>query len=222
MERYTRSVNKLKGDPPVNPFKYMRAVALHSKETPTLESLCNAMGISKQALIRTEQGTYVEPPQAIIEYYAEEEGADYVTLGRLYKEFQRDVRKRHYRIFGDLNERDFFSEGLHPFTVLRRNWTDPISGVPYAGEMNVTECAKLLCVPQGTLSYFQNKLTHQASVPDVLISALKDNGYTGDELDTLVYEYYAYRERKMGRTPELRRNPPVGNLIVRAGGISYG
>lgn len=196
-DRYLRSVEKLNGKAPENPFKVLRET-----NQITLESLAKQIGITRQAIIRTEQGTYVDIPSRIQEWFASKYPVDYGTLGEEYRDFQSLTRRRHFRLFGDLeglfNLQSFNAtddeRSVHPFSLLRQQWTDPITNKVYAGEMNVTECAKLLCIPQGTLDYFMNTISHQTAVPIVLINALREIGYSREDVDNFNEAYQQYRQ----------------------------
>lgn len=156
-----------------------------------MQTIANEAGISKQALIRTEQGTYDQPPERLIEYY-EAKGFRENWL-RDYEQFQVNSRAHRRKIFGVMPSLEWFTTQYpsHPFELLLSRWTNPETG-KVIGTMNPTECAKLLCLNQSVLDNFINKPHRQKSVPGPLLRALRDNGYAMGHLNdfALAYDYY--------------------------------
>lgn len=215
MSKYEHSVNSLMGPAPINPYKSLR-----EEYNYTLDSLSSLCSIHKQSIIRTEQGTYVEAPERIAKFWTESNHAeDYLALRDNYRNYQRKVRMRNHRVFGDITvelRQSLYAKPIHPFRILRSCWTDPVTNDTYGGMMNVTECAKLLCIPQGTLDYFENKLIHQTKVPQVMIDALRENGYSSHELQMFIETYVMYRAKQLGKETHELKGPnafttPVGS-----------
>lgn len=218
---YINAVARVKGPAPTNPFRVLRLNA-----NLTIQDLTELTGVSKQAIIRLEQGTYSEPVDRVLNFWIEQgarynQDTDYVSLVNRYEHYQEVIRKRHARIFGNMPMHSWFKQHLdqHPFTLLRSLWQDPesLSDTPL-GSMNVTECSKLLCIPQSVLDHFDNRIVRQGSVPKPLITALRQNGYRSDELFIFEQAYTDYRNFAInGVTPEETEaaskaaEPPVGN-----------
>lgn len=215
--RYLKAVELKHGPQPINPVKLIR-----DELGLTLDYVSNNSGLSRQALIRTEQATYVEVPLVLLEWYSAEHSVDYLATNEAYREHQKLLRTRHWRLFGDFSfsrrlrgvvQESANSESndlrtVHPFESLKNNWSLPNG--EFLGKMNTTQCAKLLCLPQGTLSYFENNLTHQASVPRVLLDALRENGYGVEEISELMKAYVLFRSRVLNHPINENDGTPVG------------
>lgn len=185
-ERYKAYLNHPAHDPyPTNPFRSFRlAHNLGVGETADL------IGISKQAYIRTEQGMFTEPPDAIVKWFSHKWTLSERDLIADYEDFQLEVRSRHHRLFGDMG---FALLGtVHPLIRLLSSWEDP-DGVPL-GSMNVTECAKLLCLSQPLLNNWLKHDKKQVIVPVPFTNALLQSGYSKHEIDLLRLAYSDYRQ----------------------------
>lgn len=216
-ETYLAAVAKVHGPAPTNPFRWLRLNA-----NLTLQELCDLTGISKQACIRLEQGTYAEPIERVMNFWIDSgsrynQDTDYVELMDRYEKYQRVIRRRHSLIFGPMPMLHVFRRSLdqHPLTTLRSLWTNPET-LEVMGTMSVTECAKLLCIPQSVLDHFNNKIVRQGSVPKPFINALKDNGYHALDIRTFEQAYTEYRAFAVnGITPE--EDAPVGEVVSISG-----
>lgn len=177
-DRYWAYVNSIHEPFPSNPLRKARI-----SRNETLQSLADKCGLSKQTLIRSEQGLFEEPPVKLVTYLVSD-GANELQLRDDYEGFVLGVRSRHKRMFGEFNK-TVREAGQHPLTWLLSNW---IVGEP----MNVTEMAKLLCLSQAQLSHWLNN-PKQVKVPSPLLTALFQSGYAKFELESLVTEYAKYR-----------------------------
>ena len=223
MTRYLNAVQLMQGDPTLNPFRALRTTGRFVLEKNkgadlveevtvgmTLQELADAAGISKQALIRTEQGAFADPPSRIVDYWTIRRGVSYTTIVNGYFKFIKDTRSRHYRLFGnELPLPPNVTE--HPLKFLRSHWYNPIDG-QLLGHMNITELAKLLCINQSIPDYFEKHAKRQVTVPTVILTALKDNGYRNSEIDAFILSYKAYRDNLLGVSQGLT---PVGSQPVR-------
>lgn len=188
--RWNKYQDSLPHPEPINPFKDLRIAS-----DWTMVEICNRAGISKQALIRTEQGTYEYPPERLLDFWSNE-GTSYTELTTRYEQFQLDTRRRHSYLFGR-SSYWAFTLSEHPFvTLLTSHWCDALDR-EYLGVMNATECAKLLCVNQSVVDHFVQKPQRQKSVPAPLLRALRQNGYTLDDLDNLSQAYVDYRNHTL-------------------------
>jgi transcriptional regulator with XRE-family HTH domain len=206
-DQYLSGVDRLKGPAPTNPFKWYRLNA-----NLTLQDLAGHTGCSKQALIRLEQGTFTEPIDRVLNFWLEHgsrylpESTDgssngtvtYPEMMQRYEKYQEVIRKRHALIFGPMPLLAEFRRNVdkHPFALLRSLWTHPETK-QCLGTMNVTECSKLLCLPQSVLDYFDSKINRQGSVPKPLVLALRQNGYSQNEVAIFEQAYFDHRNWKL-------------------------
>ncbi len=166
---------------PVNPF---RALRLENDES--LVILAKKIPISKQALIRLEQGTYSDPLPSVLNYYSSNYHRSEHELSLAYANFQAHTRSKHERYFGDV--RDLLSDEVtvenlsasHPFRLLRKS-------------RSCTQVAKDLCIPQATLTYFERNVVQQKSVPKVLTAVMQEIGHYASEVQALIEAYGEYR-----------------------------
>ena len=172
-----------------NPFKELR-----ESLNLTLEELARKTALSKQAIIRCEQGTYSQPLPALMSF-AFNRGENEHDFATRYADFQHRTRHANAYMFGDslpnrLEYRVYSADNLeHPFRTVR-------------GAYNPTEVAKALCVPQATITYFERKSKQQKSVPKALIEALLMAGYNNNDVSGLVAAYDSYRVVLLGGTVE--------------------
>lgn len=164
--------------PSLNPFRDLR-----ESHNITLELMAKKAGISKQALIRLEQGCYVDPLPTALNYYASAFPITEYQLGLDYAAYQEFKRALATRYFGDfISKLDADANVTHPMRVLR-------------GSRNPTQVAKDLCIPPATLTYFERNVVQQKSVPKVIVNVLKEIGYYDSEIITFCTAYRYYRER---------------------------
>lgn len=164
-----------------NPFRSLRLM-----EDETLNSLAQKIGVSKQALIRLEQGTYSDPLPAVLNFYSQNYHRSEHELCVAYAAYQQDKRSNHERYFGDIRpllQVEVTVENLsqsHPLRLLR-------------GSRSLTQIAKDLCIPQATLTYFERNVVQQKSVPKILCQVLREIGHYSSEVQALVVAYEHYR-----------------------------
>lgn len=170
---------------PINPFQYLRV-----KHHMTHAELAKAMYISKQALIRLEQGTYDVPLPAALNYWTGVHEVSELSIVDAYENFQQEMRRAHVMLFGpDLKvdaERVF-----HPLGQLRKR--------AKFGELNQTELAKVLCIGQSTIQRWENYWQQQKTVPRALQQVFVEIGYTNDqvvEFNNLYKQWRAWRADK--------------------------
>ena len=185
---YLQNVEDKVGDLKPNNFRLLRI-----RKKYTVQGLADKTGLSKQAIIRTEQAVYPVPPVGLLDFWLKQ-GYNYKKLMDEYGDYQLNIRQRHHKLFGEpILDLECYKD-KHPNQVLRLNWTNP-DGTPVGYVMNVTEQAKLLCVSQSVLNYFENSVKQQHSVPMPLSSALRDAGYSVRFLEDLDRAYVAYRKQ---------------------------
>lgn len=178
-ERYEQFINSASEPFPLNHLKQLR-----TRDNLSLQDLSEKCGLSKQTLIRAEQGLFDEVPEKLMRYWLDQ-GENELVLMDGYLDFQLTVRGRIKRIFGDgINEA--LPVNQHPLVTLTNDYW--IAG----GPMNIMECAKLLCVSQPLLNHWI-KNPKQKVVPQPLLTALFQNGYAKFELSVLITNYSRYR-----------------------------
>jgi len=160
---------------PVNPFR-----ALRLREGFTVQAFADKCGVSKQALIRLEQGTYNEPLPSVLDYVVDQYCLSHLGLCSDYAEYQDKQRQRYTRLFGDFPS--VWSTSTHPLRQLRM-----------AVGLNPTEVSKALCFPQATLVHWEQHTKLQQSVPTRFVEILRQVGYTKPEVLSLVSAYNDYR-----------------------------
>lgn len=241
MRQYKNLLISTRGSAPINPFKGLREscefdvptetirtfkqlnridVISITKHDMTMQQIADNAGITKQALLRTEQGFYQNPPERLTSYFVRKFDVPYETLVDAYEYYQRATREYHGLLFGAFPSSDYpFNIKEHPFNTLKCHWSDPTGTVTF-GTLNTTEVAKLLCLSQSVLSYWENKITQQASVPGEFCEALLHNGYSRTDLFYLKHAYTQYRNACLGKNYEADENsnilPPVGKDTVEA------
>lgn len=163
------------GPQPINPFTELR-----QQMDFTVARFAAECDVSKQAMIRLEQGTFNGPLPRVLEYCVKNFSVSELQLTDMYEEFQTQMRKRHKRYFGDFDVL-YGVSNVHPLRALR-------------GKRNPTEVAKALCIPQATLVYFERRPVQQKTVPKLLIEVMRQIGYTKSEVEYFERTYANYRE----------------------------
>lgn len=163
----------------INPFRRLRL-----SEDLSQHELGKRAGLSKHAVLRSEQGMYDKPLPSLVAYFTEHFDITPSQLNHQYSEFQIATREENARLLGDIfNLLDSKPSHAHPLTYLRR-----IQG------MNLTELAKRLCISQSVLDTFEKKPINQHTVPTQLVVALQDADYTEDETNKLCLSYENFRK----------------------------
>lgn len=170
----------------MNPFKAHR-----EKMGLSLDECARQLDTTKETLINLEAGRYVRPPDWITDWFVRR-GAHYLELTNGYEEFVAETRRKNHRFLKDMPlevwTEPYFNSSLipsNPFTAWRE-----IHG------LSIQEVSKRLCISKDSLRYFEQKRgRHQQSVPKALLEALKQCGYSANELNTLKTAYKTYLER---------------------------
>lgn len=168
--------NELYGPPPTNPF-----TSLRRRKNMTIDHLSEVAYVSKQALIRLEQGCFSDPLPSMVDYWTAHGETSELQLKDAYIEFQETVRKRNTKLLGDSLHVDVASTE-HPLRQLRN-----------PRHLNPTEVAKALCIPQATIEHFEKKWKTQQSVPKQLKAALAQAGYSQRDIESFCRSYTAWR-----------------------------
>lgn len=161
-----------------NPFRRLRLELDISQH-----ELGKRAGLSKHAVLRSEQGMYDRPLPTLLLFFSREFNISEVELVKEYTEFQIATREDNARLLGDISHYlDCKPTYAHPLTYLRR-----MQG------MNLTVLAKRLCISQSVLDTFEKRPINQHTVPEQLIVALQDADYSEEETNTLCRHYENYR-----------------------------
>lgn len=167
---------RLFGPPPINVFKQLRQSLDLSHEQLGLRML-----LTKQALIRLEQGTFATPLPTALDWWVSNHGYSHLQLTDAYEGYQEAQRLRHHRLFSDLNASS--AKGAkHPLRQLRD-----------ASDLTTSELSKSLCLPQATLNHFERKWRTQKTVPKCFTSVLRQTGYTNNEVFAFCRAYEIWR-----------------------------
>lgn len=186
-------LNGIHGDPPVCVFKYLRINAGLS-----LGALGIQTHLSKNALVRAENGTYANPLPALLDFWVRKQNAlNEPEIATAYEDFQHEQRRRHFHYFGPYLQ-DSYDVGFpnHPFRQLRRNrpsFADPETALP----VGVEEVSRALCLPVDTLRHWEKKYRTQLSVPKAVLGVLNQIGYTQAEVQEYAADYTQWRREHL-------------------------
>lgn len=176
----------------LNPVKQLR-----KEYSLTMESVALHAQVSRQTVLRTEQGTFTDIPPKLLAWF--EQNFPYYSVKDLphdYLAWQEHHRRINYGSlilgiphlqFGTLVPiENLFPVGEHPFT-----WWRNVSGLE-----NTVIIGKLYCIHLSTLSKFESSLPPSV-VPAQLTSALRSAGYPNKVLEGLSVAYQEfYRQRQ--------------------------
>jgi hypothetical protein len=137
--------------------------------------LASACNVSRQTVLRTEQGVYTSLPPSLGEWLV----SDVPGIYTAYHAWQRAKRRNSY---GRLVEPYTFDLSDNPF----RRWRHD-SGL--ASRMGV---CKDFCLHPAVVTKFENTLEH-LTVPDIILDSLRDAGYSESTLTELQRAYVNYR-----------------------------
>lgn len=175
------------GPAPINVFTRLRLTAGPNNSPLSHDALSRKIHVSKQALIRLEQGTFNVPLPSVVDFYVAR-GESELRMRDAYEDYQNRMRERHEYLFGDHLEIDLNVDD-HPFRQLRYGSNPPL---------NPTEVSKSLCIPQATIEHFEKKWRTQKSVPKALVDCLKQIGYTWEQVESFRVAYTIWRVRQLG------------------------
>lgn len=139
--------------------------------------LADACGVSRQTVLRTEQGVYTSLPPSLGEWLVK----DVPGIYSAYHAWQRAKRKASY---GRLIEPYSFSSFDNPFHRWRMD----------SGQSSRMGVCKDFCLHPAVVTKFENTLEH-GRVPDIILDALRDAGYMEGTLTALQSAYSTYRAK---------------------------
>lgn len=145
----------------------------------TIGRLAARVEVSKQFIIRAEQGCYTTAPEPLVEFWCEREDVLASDIEREYFNFQHWKRKQS---FGKLIEPWSFPEiGRHPFILWRE----------YSGIKSEAAVCVLFCLHPAVMYKFEKgKMT---DVPEMLTAALLESGYSAETVNKLEVAYEKWR-----------------------------
>lgn len=141
--------------------------------------LADACGVSRQTILRTEQGVYTSLPPSVGEWLVSEVPGIYGA----YHAWQRAKRKNSY---GRLVEPYIYRNSDNPF----RRWRID------SGILSRMGVCKEFCLHPAVVTKFENTLDH-SSVPDIILDSLRDSGYSETQLTALQTAYIEYRGKTL-------------------------
>jgi len=167
----------------INPFKEIRNQLGYSQV-----KMANKVGISKHAILRCEQGMYTEPLPSYLNWVVNHTTVTRHELLAQYEAFQVQVRESHQLLLGSFDLSPDPPVGTHPLVWLRQRF-----------KFNPTSLSKALCLNQTVINYFEQNPINQRTVPEQLLTALKDAGYPNYDLALFEKWYRDYREFKLSQ-----------------------
>lgn len=170
--RVTGNVN-----PVENPLKHLR----HLRNL-TIEQVAVRCHVSRQFVIRSEQAVYSDPPETLLTFFSSELEINLDEVKRDYYAYQYSTRRINY---GRLIEPWAFStrRDAHPFI----SWRE-LSGISSSAGI-----CKLYCVHPATINKFESRPHLLSSVPEQLVTALLESGYSAETLDLLELAYVNFK-----------------------------
>ena len=184
-------LTKLHGPPPVCCFKTYR---LHSGLS--LQALVTATHLSKNAIVRAENGTYTNPLPSLVSFWERKLGLSESEITDAYCEFQYYQRLRHFHYFG-INLQNGYNTfvNVHPFRQLRKQRIayHDLEIIP----TGLDPVSRALCIPIDTLRYWEKKFRQQQTVPKLVIGVLLRIGYTQSEVQQFCRDYGDWRRENL-------------------------
>ena len=182
-------LTNLHGPQILSPFKEYRTNAGLS-----LQGLSIQTGLSKNALVRAEQGTFSNPLPALSEFWQRRLNISEFEILNAYEDYQFYMRKRNFHYFGSELLYDH-SLSEHPFRQLRQNRVSRVDGLPLP--VGPDEVARALCLPVDTIRYFEKKFRLQQSVPKAILGTLIFIGYSRSDVHEFSKVYEIWRTERI-------------------------
>lgn len=166
----------------------------------TMKALSELAEVSMNLIIRNEQGMYSNPSPVLCYFFSHHAEVSEATSAIVtdYLRFQRSNRQLNY---GMLIEPPHYvsevttdlSDAPHPFMFWR-----------FQSNLNLTQVAKAFCVQQSLLHKFENQPHLCYSLPEPLVHALLEAGYSSQTIDNEQRWFQLYREQLDKRTLEVK------------------
>lgn len=182
-------LTKLHGPAPVCVFRDLRKSAGWS-----LQDLAIQCGLSTNALVRAEQGTYSNPLPSLMDFWLRKYPQfTELSLRTEYEDYQYYQRKRYFHYFGPhLTLPPSLEIQSHPFRYLRKHRPSKVDELPLP--VGPDEVSRSLCIPVDTIRYWEKKFRSQQSVPKQVNAVLLKIGYTQSEVRALNEFYVQWRQ----------------------------
>lgn len=177
------------GFPPHNPFKVIR----HEKGL-SLQQLATASGLSKNSIVRAENGTYTNPLGTLVDFWTRR-GYPYNELLERYEDFQLSMRERANLYFGNSLVVKTDHGTNHPLRQLRTLRPSKVDGLPLP--VGIEQVSRDLCLPVDTLRRFEFQHVRQKSVPRTLMITLSYIGYSGKQCAEFDLNYRLWRSNNL-------------------------
>jgi len=161
----------------------------------TQVELARRCNVSRQTVLRTEQGVYTGLPPSV----GNELEASVPGIYDAYRSWQSAQRRANY---GKLIEPYSFSESQHPFKRWRLD-----SGLN--SRMGV---CKDFCFHPAVITKFENTLELQ-ECPDTILDSLRESGYKESTLTALQQAYKVYRNKAL-MLPNQPVTAPVEEIVA--------
>jgi DNA-binding XRE family transcriptional regulator len=180
------------GPPPENPFRALRLLC-----NLTLDDLAGVAYVSRQALIRLEQGTYWEPLPTVIDYWTKyyqsypglrDRTVTMASLQDSYLYYQEQQRKRHHHYFGP------------ELAIDCTTYKHPLRQLKEFEDYTTTQVSKALCLPQATLQHWEKKWATQQTVPSHFQTVLGEVGYSHRAVGEFCANYREWRLLRLVRS----------------------
>lgn len=148
----------------------------------TIDSLARQANISKQLVIRSEQGTYVNPPPTLLTFLFPL-SADQYAADIAYRDYQNTQRRQAAQLL--IPDPPIPPVGEHPFIHWRT-----ASGITTTMRFCI-----LFCVQHAILHKFENKPLAVITTPTNLKEALLDAEVSEDALNLLELLFQNYKRK---------------------------
>lgn len=148
----------------------------------TIDSLSHHAQVSKQLIIRAEQGTYVNPPPNLLQYLFPTSEAQY-TADLTYRDYQKYRRNQAALTLIPMPPAP--PVGKHPFIHWRES----------ADITTTMRFCIIFCVQHAILHKFETKPLSTQSVPTNLREALLDASHSEDAVNLLEILFQNYKRQ---------------------------
>lgn len=148
----------------------------------TIDSLARQASVSKQLIIRSEQGTYVNPPPNLVTFLFPL-SADQLTCDQAYRDFQNTQRRLSSGTL--IPDPPVPPVGEHPFIHWRTS----------SGITSTMRFCILFCVQHAILHKFETKPRSVTTTPTNLKEALLDAEIHEDAVNLLEVLFQNYKRQ---------------------------
>lgn len=172
---------------PVTPANPLRQARLEARLS--LDQLARKANVSRQLIIRAEQGVYADPPPRLLDVIMDLAavevlfGGDREVVYHVYHAFQTATRKANFDRLSKTFDFRSVPVGVHPFVDWRLR----------SGIRARIGPAKYYCVHPALLHKYEVQPHLVQSTPGDLQRALRESGYSSELLDALEDAYYTYK-----------------------------